>query len=85
MDLRISIEKENKDEDYRVQKNKGNLKELARGQNKENEIGRDVGVKRTLWADEEEVDARRQKTFCGSKSIPLDLSAVSTKQQRWEP
>ena len=90
MDFRLCIEKENNDEDYKVQKNKGNLKKLARGQNKENDMGRDVassimGVKWTLWADEEEVDAGRQKKFCGSNSIPLDLSAVSTKQHRREP
>ena len=68
MDFGLSIKKENNDEDYEVQKNKGNLKKLARGQNKENDMGRDVassimGVKRTLWADEEEVDAGRQKFF----------------------
>ena len=90
MDFGLSIEKENNDEDYKVQKNKGNLKKLARGQNKENDMGRDVassimGVKRTLWADEEEVDAGRQKKFCGSNSIPFDLSVVSTKQLRREP
>ena len=53
MDFGLSIEKENNDEDYNVQKNKGNLKKLACGQNKENDMGRDVassimGVKRTL-------------------------------------
>ena len=90
MDFGLSIEKENNDEDYKVQKNKGNLKKLARGQNKENDMGRDVassimGVKWTLWVDEEEVDAGRQKTFCGSNSIPFDLSAVSAKQHRREP
>ena len=85
IDFGLSIEKENK-----VQKNKGNLKKLARGQNKENDMGMDVassimGVKRTLWAGEEEVDAGRKKKFCGSNSIPLDLSAVSAKQHRREP
>ena len=40
------------------------MKKLARGQNKENEMGMDVassivGVKQTLWADEEEADAGR--------------------------
>ena len=90
MDFELSIEKENNDEDYKVQKNKGNLKKLVCGQNKENDMGRDVassmmGVKRTLWVDEEEVDVGRQKKFCGSNSIPLDLSAVSAKQHRREP
>ena len=90
IDFALSTEKENNNEDYKVQKNKGNLKKLARGQNKENDMGRDVassimGVKRTLWADEEEVDAGRKKKFYGSNSIPLDLSAVSTKQHRREP
>ena len=90
MDSGLSIEKENNDEDYKVQKNKGNLKKLARGQNKENDMGRDVassimGVKRTLWADEEKVDAGRQQKFCGGNSIPLDLLAVSAKQHRREP
>ena len=42
MDFGLCIEKENNDEDYKVQKNKGNLKKLARGQNKENDMGRDV-------------------------------------------
>ena len=64
MDFGLSIEKGNNDEEYKVQKKKGNLKKLARGQNKENEMGRDVassivGVKQTLWADEEEADAGR--------------------------
>ena len=90
MDFGLSIEKENNDEDYKVQKNKGNLKKLARGQNKENDMGRDVassimGVKQTLWADEEEVDAGRKKKFYGSNSIPLNLSVVSIKQHRREP
>nr|POF19184.1 hypothetical protein CFP56_57364 [Quercus suber] len=90
MDIGLSIEKENKDEENKAQKKKGKLKKLARGQNKENEMGGDVasnmvGVKRTLWADEEEVDARRQKKLCGSNSIPFDLLAVSTKQHRREP
>ena len=85
IDFGLSIKKENK-----VQKNKGNLKKLARGQNKENDMGMDVassimGVKRTLWAGEEEVDAGRQKKFCGSNSIPLDLLAMSAKQHRREP
>ena len=66
------------------------MKKLARGQNKENEMGMDVassivGVKQTLWADEEEADAGRQKKFCGSNSIPFDLSAVFAEQHRWEP
>ena len=48
-------------------------------------MGRDVagsivGVKRTLWVDEEEVDAGRHKKLCDSNSIPFDLSMVSTEQ-----
>ena len=90
MDFGLSIEKGNNDEEYKVQKKKGNLKKLARGQNKENEMGRDVassivGVKQTLWVDEEKADAGRQKKFCGSNSIPFDLSAVSVEQHHREP
>ncbi|KAL0015937.1 hypothetical protein SO802_003006 [Lithocarpus litseifolius] len=90
MDFGLSIEKENNDEEHKAQKKKGNLKKLARGQNKENEMGKDaasstVGVKRTLWADEEVADAGRQKNFCGSNSILFDISAVSAEQHRREP
>ena len=71
MDFGLSIEKENNDEEYKVEKKKGNLKKLTRSQNKENEIGRDVacsivGVKQTLWAD-----AGRQKSFVVMNQSPL--------------
>ena len=74
----------------KTQKNKGKLKKLACGQNKENEMGRDVasnivGVKRTLWADEEMVDAGRQKKFCGSNTTPFELSVASVEQHCREP
>ena len=90
MDFGLSIEKGNNDEEYKVQKKKGNLKKLARGQNKENEMGRDVagsivGVKRTLWVDEEIVDGGSQKKFCSSNTTPFELSAVSAEQHHREP
>ena len=71
MDFGLSIEKENNDEEYKVEKKKGNLKKLTRSQNKENEIGRDVacsivGVKQTLWAD-----AGRQKSIVVMNQSPL--------------
>ena len=90
MDIGLSLEKENNDVENKTQKKKGKLKKLARGQNKEFEMGRDaasniVGVKRTLWADEEMVDGGRQKKFCDSNTTPFELSVVSAEQHRWEP
>nr|POF09301.1 hypothetical protein CFP56_28245 [Quercus suber] len=90
MDIGLSVEKKNNNKENKAQKKKGKLKKLAQSQNKENEMGGDVassmvGVKRTLWVDEEEADARRKKKLCGSNSIPFDLSAVSAEQHRREP
>ena len=38
-----------------------------------------VGVKQTLWADEEEPNVGRQKNLYGGESVPFDLLAVSAK------
>ena len=44
-----------------------------------------VGVKQTLWADEEEPNVGRQKNLYGGESVPFDLLAVSAKQHSQEP
>ena len=90
MDIGLSLEKENNEVENKTQKKKGKLKKLARGQNKELEMRRDaasniIGVKRTLWVDEEIVNGGSQKKFCSSNTIPFELSAVSAEQHRREP
>lgn len=44
-----------------------------------------VGVKQTLWADEEEPNVGRQKNLCCGELVPFDLLAVSTEQHSQEP
>lgn len=44
-----------------------------------------VGVKQTLWADEEEPNVERQKNLCCGELVPFDLLAVSTEQHSQEP
>ena len=39
-----------------------------------------VGVKQTLWADEEEPNVERQKNLCCGELVPFDLLAVYAKQ-----
>ena len=90
MDIGPSLEKENNEVENKTQKKKGKLKKLAHGQNKELEMRRDaasniIGVKRTLWVDEEIVNGGSQKKFCSSNTTPFELSAVSAVQHRREP
>ena len=44
-----------------------------------------VGVKQTLWADEEEPNVGRQKNLRCGELVPFDLLAVYAKQHSQEP
>ena len=70
----------------KAQSRKGRWKKLARGQKTSNGIVMDsndntVGIKRSLWAEEEDEEGRQKKARAG-ELVSLNLTAVSTRQHR---